>query len=66
MSFQAYLDTIEDEADLVPRLLVDRVEEKGYDASSARTPSSSDPPRTTGWDAVTRWSWSTPTRRGRR
>lgn len=36
MSFQAYLDTIEDKTGLVPRVLIDRAKEKGYDASSVK------------------------------
>ncbi|MBR8745433.1 DUF4287 domain-containing protein [Nocardiopsis sp. MG754419] len=31
MSFQAYLDAIEDKTGLVPRVLVDRAKERGYD-----------------------------------
>ena len=31
MSFQAYLDTIEDKTGLTPRQLVDQAKERGYD-----------------------------------
>ncbi|QVJ01399.1 DUF4287 domain-containing protein [Nocardiopsis eucommiae] len=36
MSFQAYLDTIEDRTGLVPRALVDLAREKGYDDPSVK------------------------------
>ena len=36
MSFQAYLDTIEDKTGLVPRALVDLAKEKGYDDPSVK------------------------------
>lgn len=36
MSFQAYLDTIEDRTGLVPRELVDLAEEKGFDDPSVK------------------------------
>ncbi|MBQ1080003.1 MULTISPECIES: DUF4287 domain-containing protein [Nocardiopsis] len=36
MSFQAYLDTIEDRTGLVPRALVDIAKEKGYDDPSVK------------------------------
>jgi hypothetical protein len=36
MSFQAYLDTIEDRTGLVPRALVDLARERGYDAPSVK------------------------------
>ena len=36
MSFQAYLDTIEDKTGLVPRQLVDLAKERGYDDPSVK------------------------------
>ncbi|WP_017587708.1 DUF4287 domain-containing protein [Nocardiopsis ganjiahuensis] len=36
MSFQAYLDTIEDRTGLVPRALVDLAKEKGFDDPSVK------------------------------
>jgi Domain of unknown function (DUF4287) len=36
MSFQAYLDTIEDKTGLVPRQLVDLARERGYDDPSVK------------------------------
>ena len=36
MSFQAYLDTIEDKTGLVPRQLVELAEERGYDDPSVK------------------------------
>ncbi|ADH70739.1 MULTISPECIES: DUF4287 domain-containing protein [Nocardiopsis] len=36
MSFQAYLDAVEDKTGLTPRTLVDRAREKGYDDPSVK------------------------------
>lgn len=36
MSFQAYLDTIEDRTGLTPRQVLDRAREKGFDAPTAK------------------------------
>ncbi|WP_181276180.1 DUF4287 domain-containing protein [Brevibacterium oceani] len=36
MSFQAYLDTIEDKTGLTPRQFIGLAEEKGYDADSVK------------------------------
>jgi len=36
MSFQAYLDTIEEKTGLVPRQLVDLAKERGYDDPSVK------------------------------
>lgn len=36
MSFQAYLDAIEDKTGLTPRVLVDRAKEKGFDSPSVK------------------------------
>ncbi|KRE81913.1 DUF4287 domain-containing protein [Arthrobacter sp. Soil763] len=36
MSFQAYLDTIEDKTGLTPRQLLDLAREKGFDGESAK------------------------------
>ncbi|PDP85732.1 hypothetical protein CQJ94_18380 [Glycomyces fuscus] len=36
MSFQAYLDAVEDKTGLTPRALVDRAEERGYDDPSVK------------------------------
>ncbi len=38
MSFQAYLDTIEDKTGLTPRQLVEIAHEKGLDAPGAKRP----------------------------
>ncbi|OLT27108.1 hypothetical protein BJF83_19055 [Nocardiopsis sp. CNR-923] len=36
MSFQAYLDAIEDKTGLIPREIVDRARERGYDDPSVK------------------------------
>lgn len=36
MSFQAYLDTIEDKTGLTPRQLVDLAKERGYDSAEVK------------------------------
>lgn len=36
MSFQAYLDSIEDKTGLVPRALIDQAKERGYDAPTVK------------------------------
>jgi hypothetical protein len=36
MSFQAYLDSIEDKTGLLPRTLVERAKERGYDAPAVK------------------------------
>lgn len=36
MSFQAYLDAIEDKTGLTPRALVDRAKERGYDDAGVK------------------------------
>ena len=38
MSFQAYLDNIEDKTGLTPRELLAKAEEKGFDAKTKATP----------------------------
>jgi len=38
MSFQAYLDNIEDKTGLTPRQFVELAHERGFDASTAATP----------------------------
>lgn len=38
MSFQAYLDTIEDKTGLTPRELLAKAEAKGFDAKTKATP----------------------------
>ena len=38
MSFQAYLDTVEDKTGLTPRQLIDRGHAKGFDESTKATP----------------------------
>ena len=38
MSFQAYLDTIEDKTGLTPRQLLDLAREKGFDAGTKAAP----------------------------
>lgn len=38
MSFQAYLDTIEDKTGLTPRQLIDLAHEKGFGADTKATP----------------------------
>ncbi len=38
MSFQAYLDTIEEKTGLTPRQLVDIAHEKGFDENTKATP----------------------------
>lgn len=36
MSFQAYLDAVEDRTGLTPRQLIDRARERGYDAPGVK------------------------------
>lgn len=38
MSFQAYLDNIEDKTGLTPREFVERAHERGFDSSTKATP----------------------------
>ena len=38
MSFQAYLDNIEDKTGLTPRELITKAQEKGFDAKTKATP----------------------------
>ncbi len=67
MSFQAYLDAVEDKTGLTPRQLVDLAHERGFDETTKATPIlESGSGTTTASAAGTAWRWSTSSRRVRR
>ena len=64
MSFQAYLDNIEDKTGLTPRQFID-ARQKGFEPSTKAGPIVEWLKADYGWAADTPWRWSTSSPRGR-